>query len=136
VNSKKEAGLFTPIVGLLYQPFRNGNIYFVSNEEFRAGGKHMNEPIYQKQPTTHALAILSLVLGILGMTPILPLIGSISAVVTGMVARKEILAKPNEYSGESMARAGLILGWIGVGIALLAVIALLLFLVPVRVLSS
>jgi hypothetical protein len=96
----------------------------------------MNEPIYQKQPTTHALAILSLVLGILGMTPILPLIGSISAVVTGMVARREILAKPNEYSGESMARAGLILGWIGVGIALLAVIALLLFLVPVRVLSS
>jgi hypothetical protein len=96
----------------------------------------MNEPINQKQPSTHALAILSLVLGILGMTPILPLIGSISAVVTGTIARREILAKPHEFSGESIARAGLILGWIGVGIALLAVIALLLFLVPVRVLSS
>jgi hypothetical protein len=96
----------------------------------------MNEPINQKQASTHALAILSLVLGILGMTPILPLIGSISAVVTGTIARREILAKPHEFSGESIARAGLILGWIGVGIALLAVIALLLFLVPVRVLSS
>lgn len=93
----------------------------------------MNDRPYQSQPGSHALAILSLVLGILGLTPILPLIGSIVAIVTGTIARREILAKPHEYSGESMARAGIILGWIGVVLILLAVCALLLFLVPFTV---
>jgi hypothetical protein len=96
----------------------------------------MNDRINPTQPGSHALAILSLVLGILGLTPILPLIGSIAAIVTGMIARREILAKPNEYTGESMARAGIILGWIGVGLVLLVGCAILLFLIPLTVRSS
>ena len=93
----------------------------------------MTDRINQTQPGSHALAILSLVLGILGLTPILPLVGSIAAIVTGMIARREILARPHEYSGESMARAGIILGWIGIGLLLLVVCAALLFLVPLSV---
>jgi hypothetical protein len=93
----------------------------------------MNDRISQTQPGSHALAILSLVLGILGLTPILPLIGSIAAIVTGMIARRDILAKPHEYSGESMARAGIVLGWIGVVLVLLAGCAVLLLLVTFSV---
>jgi hypothetical protein len=79
---------------------------------------------------------LSLVLGILGLTPILPLVGSITAIVTGMIARREILAKPHEYTGESMARAGIILGWVGVGLVLVVLCAILLFLIPFTMRTS
>jgi hypothetical protein len=96
----------------------------------------MNDRTYQSQPGSHALAVLSLVLGILGLTPILPLIGSIAAIVTGMIARRDILAKPDEYSGESMARAGVILGWVGVVLLLVVACAALLFLVTFSVRTS
>jgi membrane-associated protease RseP (regulator of RpoE activity) len=96
----------------------------------------MNDQTYQSQPGSHALAVLSLVLGILGLTPVLPLIGSIAAIVTGMIARRDILAKPHEYSGESMARAGIILGWIGVVLLVLVACAALLFLVTFSVRTS
>ena len=73
------------------------------------------------RPATHTLAIFSLVLSILGLfPPILPLVGAIAGVVTGTIARREILAHPELYSGEGTARAGIILGWIGIGLALLA----------------
>ncbi|HEX7599212.1 MAG TPA: DUF4190 domain-containing protein, partial [Polyangia bacterium] len=79
------------------------------------------------RPATLTLAIFSLVLCILGLfPPILPLVGPIAAVVTGTIARKEILAHPELYSGEGMARAGIILGWIGIGLALLACLAMVL----------
>jgi hypothetical protein len=85
---------------------------------------------YPNRQNTHSLAIISLVLSILGLMPILPVVGSIGGIVTGMIARKEILAKPDQLTGEGIARAGIILGWIGVALVLLAVIALILFLAP------
>jgi hypothetical protein len=79
------------------------------------------------RPATHTLAILSLVLSILGIfPPFLPLIGPIAAVITGTIARKEILAHPELYSGEGTARAGIILGWIGIGLAVLACLVFVL----------
>ena len=84
------------------------------------------EPITYR-PATHTLAIVSLVLSILGLfPPILPLVGPIAAVITGTIARREILAHPELYSGEGMARAGVILGWIGIGLALLACLVIVL----------
>jgi len=71
------------------------------------------------RPTTHTLAILSLVLSILGLfPPILPLVGPIAAVITGTIARREIRARPDLYSGEGAAQAGVVLGWVGIGLGL------------------
>ena len=89
------------------------------------------------RPVTHTLAILSLVLSILGFfPPILPLVGPIAAVVTGTIARKEILAHPELYSGEGTAMAGVILGWIGIGLAVLACLGLVLGLAVFQVSSG
>ena len=83
------------------------------------------------QVKTHGLAIASLVLAFLGFT-FLPWLGSIFAIVTGSIARKEIRAFPEQYSGESMAKSAVTLGWIGtIGILVVALL-LVLFLAPVR----
>ena len=64
---------------------------------------------------TSSMATLSLIMGILGFT-MLPLIGSIVALVTGYSARKETRATPPTASGDSMATAGIVMGWIQVGL--------------------
>jgi hypothetical protein len=62
------------------------------------------------------LATTSLVAGILGFT-FVPLIGGIVALVTGYMARKETRAVPPAASGDGMATAGIVMGWIQVGLA-------------------
>jgi hypothetical protein len=71
---------------------------------------------------TSGAAIASLVLGIAGLT-VFPLIPSILALVFGGRARDEMRVDP-AVSGEGLATAGVILGWIGVA---LSVIGLLFF---------
>ena len=73
--------------------------------------------------------------GRLGLLPVLPLIGSITGIVTGRMARDEILNRPDQYSGDGTAKAAIILGWIGIGLALIAVALVLLFL-PTSVIQS
>jgi hypothetical protein len=65
---------------------------------------------YPPAPTTNGMAIASMVLGILWIY----WIGSILALVFGYVARDQI--KKNGQSGDGMAIAGIVLGWVGVGI--------------------
>lgn len=75
-------------------------------------------------------AITALVLGILGLT-LLPLVLSIPAIVVGRQAQRAAAAEPWRYTPDS-ARIAVILGWIGVavgGLALLAFLAWLLFVV-------
>jgi hypothetical protein len=72
---------------------------------------------------TSGMAIASLVLGIGGLT-VLPLLGSIVAIILGYMARRDIRQRPAEVSGDGLARAGIVLGWIAVG---LAVMGLLVF---------
>ncbi len=60
---------------------------------------------------TSGMAIASLVMGIAGWT-LLPLVGSILAIVFGYAARRAIRQRPHELTGEGMAIAGLVLGWI------------------------
>jgi hypothetical protein len=67
---------------------------------------------------TSGLAIASLVSGIAGWT-ILPLLGSILAIFLGYAARNEIRRDPDRLTGEGLAVAGLVLGWIMVGITVL-----------------
>jgi hypothetical protein len=64
---------------------------------------------------TSTLAMISLIAGILGFT-MLPIIGSIVAILTGYSARKETRAVPALVGGDSLATAGIIMGWIQVGL--------------------
>lgn len=82
----------------------------------------MQTPVRQ----TNVLAIISLIAGILGWT-LLPLIGSLGAIVTGHMARGQIRREPDRYDGNGLAIGGLILGWGSVIIAVLSIIVIVLF---------
>lgn len=73
-------------------------------------------------PRTSSLAIISLVFGILAwVPPVLPFIGAIVAVVCGHAARSEIRrAPPGSIEGDGLALAGLILGWLQLAFAIIA----------------
>ncbi|MFT4256423.1 MAG: DUF4190 domain-containing protein [Pseudoxanthomonas sp.] len=82
----------------------------------------MNAPVRQ----TSTLAIISLVAGILGWT-LFPFLGSIGAIITGHLARREIRNGHGALDGDGLAIGGLILGWLAVLVAILAVLAFVLF---------
>ncbi len=63
---------------------------------------------------TNGQAIASMVLGILFLCGI----GSILALIFGHQAKREIEASNGAQGGEGMAQAGIVLGWIGIGLAL------------------
>lgn len=73
------------------------------------------------------LSVISLVSGILGLLP-LPLVASVIAVVTGHLARAEIRRDPERLDGDGMALAGLILGYLAIGLWLLAILVFFGFL--------
>lgn len=79
-------------------------------------------------PSTNTMALVSLIAGIVGLT-ILPFVGSIVAVITGNIGRKEIAASAGAQTGDGMALAGLIMGWIGVGLGVIGICLACLFLV-------
>ena len=74
---------------------------------------------YSVLPTS-TLAIVSLVAGILGFIA-LPVIASIVAVWAGLAARKETRALPPRASGDGMATAGIVMGWIQIGLSVIGV---------------
>jgi hypothetical protein len=74
---------------------------------------------------TSGLATASLIFGILGLT-LLPTLGSVVAVILGYMARSEINSSAGQLEGNSLATAGLVLGYIGLGLALLGVLAVIL----------
>jgi hypothetical protein len=75
---------------------------------------------YQPLLPSSTLATISLIAGILGFT-MLPLIGSIVALVTGYEARKETRAVPPRASGDGLATAGIIMGWIQIGLSVIGI---------------
>ena len=82
----------------------------------------MNVPTRQ----TSSLAVVSLVAGILGWT-LLPLIGSIGAIITGHMARSEIRRAQERLEGDGMALAGLILGYAMLVLGTIGIIVALVF---------
>ncbi len=68
---------------------------------------------------TSGLAIASLILSIGGLS-FLPFLGSIVGVILGYMARSDIRRRPEQVSGDGMALVGLILGWLGIGLTVLA----------------
>ncbi|HNR01616.1 MAG TPA: DUF4190 domain-containing protein [Anaerolineaceae bacterium] len=78
-------------------------------------------------PKDSSLALASLITGILGWT-ILPLLGSVAAIVTGHLGKKEVRESHGALAGEGMATAGLILGYIQIGFFVLGLIAAIVLL--------
>jgi hypothetical protein len=84
----------------------------------------MNEPISQPptdappQPSlpTSGLATASLVAGIAGFV-MLPVLASIVALWAGYAARKETRSQPPRASGDGMATAGIVMGYIQLALA-------------------
>jgi hypothetical protein len=81
----------------------------------------------QPVPQTHTMAIVSLIFGILGLMGGCPLVGAIIAVVTGNIAQREIHANPAAYTGDGLAKAGIILGWVGLGLMLIGLALAVVF---------
>lgn len=68
-------------------------------------------------PQSSTTAMISLIASILGLT-LFPTIGSIIGLVLGYMARNEIRANPG-MQGDGLATAGIILGWVGIGLLVL-----------------
>lgn len=83
-------------------------------------GYYYGQPVQQQ--TTNGFAIAAMVLGIICLYGI----GSILALVFGYQARRQIDESNGAQRGRGMAVAGIILGWIGVGIMALVIVALII----------
>ena len=96
-----------------------------------------SNPVVPMAPVLRAkkdsgLAIASLICGIAAWI-IFPVVAAIAAVVTGHLAKKEIRESGGTVGGDGMALAGLLLGYIQLGLAVLGiiiVIVVLLLVVP------
>jgi len=71
---------------------------------------------------TNGFAIAALVLGIVWIY----WVGSILALVFGYIAKSQIDSSGGEQTGRGMAIAGIVLGWVGVGVLLLLIALLVL----------
>lgn len=71
---------------------------------------------------TSTMAIVSLVSGIISWFA-LPFIGSIVAVITGHMAKKEIRSSMGRLTGDGMATVGLVLGYLQLGLTVLGICA-------------
>jgi phosphate/sulfate permease len=69
---------------------------------------------------TSSLAIISMVSGIASWI-ILPVLGALIAVITGHLAKKEIRESAGRLTGEEMANAGLVLGYIHLALSIVAI---------------
>jgi hypothetical protein len=74
-------------------------------------------PVYQQNSS---LAVISLISGIASFF-ILPLLGAIAAIITGNMAKKEIQQSGGQLTGEGMARWGMILGWVNIGLSVIGI---------------
>jgi uncharacterized membrane protein len=100
------------------------DVGFCSNCGARAGGARMAAGVQVSAGDTSGKAIASLVLGIGGFV-IFPLVLSILAIVFGRLAKREIAERPG-LGGAGLATAGIVLGWIGIALVVLAVLFIVL----------
>ena len=83
---------------------------------------------WQQQPPTSGAATASLVLGICGLV-VCPFVCSVLALVFGYQAREQIDESGGQIGGRSSAVAGIVLGWVGVGLCVLAAAFIVLVIV-------
>ena len=73
-------------------------------------------------------AIVSLIAGILGLLMVLPVVGSVVALVAGFMSKSVVQREPYRYT-DTLGRAGRILGWIGIGLTVLGILAVILIFI-------
>jgi Flp pilus assembly pilin Flp len=76
-------------------------------------------------PQNSGKATASMVLGIVGVVAC-GFIAGIPAIILGKQARREIDASNGWLTGRGMATAGIVMGWIEVGLAILAAVVVVL----------
>lgn len=79
------------------------------------------QPPYIPAPPTSNMALVSLIMGILGWV-VLPVIGSVLAVVFGHAALGDIDRSGGQIGGRGIAQVGLILGYVALGLSVLSII--------------
>jgi Domain of unknown function (DUF4190) len=84
-----------------------------------AGYQPPGQPVIVGHPRTNGFAIASLVLGIFWLYGI----GSILALVFGYKAKGEVDRSGGRQTGRGLAIAGIVLGWIGVALLVVVIIA-------------
>lgn len=82
---------------------------------------------YAVSPPSSGKATASLVLGICGLV-VCPLVCSVLALVFGLQARKEIDRSGGAVGGRGLAQAGVVLGWVGIGLSALGIALVVLLL--------
>lgn len=76
---------------------------------------------YSQSPAqTSAMAVISLISGIVSWFA-LPVLGGIVAVITGHMAKREIRGSVGRLTGDGLATAGLVLGYLNLGVMVLGV---------------
>lgn len=86
---------------------------------------------YSPAQQTSPLALISLISGILGWLGLFGL-GGIVAVITGHMAISEIAKSAGRLTGDGMAKAGLILGYLNIAITIIGIcLGILLLLLGV-----
>src|SRR5215208_2645738 len=81
------------------------------------------------------LAIVSLISALLGFT-FVPVIGGIVALVTGYMARQETRSIPPRASGDGLATAGIIMGWLQMGLLVVGICCVLVSFVMFGLFAS
>lgn len=84
-----------------------------------------NQPTYQPASKDSTLAILSMVLGIASYV-VIPVLGSLAAIILGHIAKSEIKKSNGALSGNGMATAGLVLGYVQWALIILGIVVLIL----------
>ncbi|RPJ25609.1 MAG: DUF4190 domain-containing protein [Chloroflexi bacterium] len=74
------------------------------------------------------LATVSLISAILGFT-FVPVVGGIVALVTGYMARNETRSTPPRASGDGMATAGIVMGWIQMGLLVVGICCFIAYMI-------
>lgn len=100
----------------------------VMSEHHDAGPRPASASSDYVAPTMNPLAIVAIVSAILGVIGLLPVVGSILGIVCGRIAQRQ--AAERGQDGGSLARVGVIIGWVGLALALIVVlfVAVLIFL--------
>ena len=85
----------------------------------------MEQQPYQPLHKDSTMAIISLISGICAYI-FLPFIGSLAAIILGHLAKKEIRESNGTITGNGMATAGLVLGYIQLALIVLIIIGIIL----------
>jgi hypothetical protein len=83
-------------------------------------------------PPNEDKAVISLVLGVLSLVGFSILAG-IPAIILGKMSRDNIRASAGRLGGQGMATAGMVLGWVSVGLAIFVILLIVLmvfYLIP------